>query len=144
MANRFLRRPDGSTSGIPHDVVVNYNYDIAGSIVDSWVFIADADYELVGARLIPTVVGTGGAATADVKKASGTTALTSGTTMLTAGMDCVGVVNTQVTATLSATTANRRLASGDRIGIDFTGTLTSAVGLIQLNLKRIQSANSDK
>jgi hypothetical protein len=145
MANRFCRRPDGTTSGIIHDHIVNFNYDILGNATDQWAFIADTDYELVGARMIPTVAGTDGSAvSADVKKASGTTAVASGTTMLASTFDLKATINTLQTATLSATTANRRVTSGDRIGVDFTGVLTSATGMIQLNLKRIQSGNSDK
>jgi hypothetical protein len=140
MANRYVRRPDGTTGSIPHDVVVPFNYDIAGNAVDTWVFIADADYELVGARCIPTVAGSDGSAvTADVVKASGTTAVGSGTTMLSSTFDLKGTAHTLVNRTLTATLADRRLASGDRIGINFGGTLTAAVGLIQLNLKRVQA-----
>ena len=140
MANRYVRRPDGTTGSIPHDVVVPFNYDAAGNAVDTWVFVADADYELAGVRIVPTVAGTdAGAVSADVVKASGTTAVGSGTTMLTSTLDLKGTANTLVTRTLTATLANRRLAAGERIGINFTGVLTAAVGLIQLNLKRVQA-----
>lgn len=140
MANRYMRRPDGTTGSIPHDVVVNFNYDIAGNAVDTWVFLADADYEVVGVRTIPTVAGTDvGAVTADVVKASGTTAVASGTTVLSATIDLKGTANTLITSTLTSTAANKRLASGDRLGVNFTGTLTAAVGLIQVNLKRVQA-----
>lgn len=145
MPARYTTRPDGTVGTIAHDITVNFNYDIAGNAVDAWAFVADADYEITKIYCIPTVAGNNGSAvTADVVKASGTTAVSSGTTVCSAAdsLDLKGAANTLQTATLSTTDATRRLTAGDRLGINFTGTLTLAVGLIQINLKRIQSANA--
>lgn len=145
MPAQYVRRPDDTVGSIPHDVVVTFNYDINGDAVDTWVFVADTDYEVTKVYLIPTVAGTNGSAvTADVMKASGTTAVSSGTTILSAAnsLDLKGTANTLQTGTLSTTQATRRLTAGDRLGVNFTGTLTSAVGLIQINLKRIRTANA--
>jgi hypothetical protein len=140
---KYVYRSDGSVSSIPQDEIINFNY-IATS-VDSWVFVADADYEVVAVKLIPSVAGNDASAvTADIMKASGTTAVASGTTVLSAAdsLNLKGTAHTLQTGTLSATQSARQITSGDRLGINFTGTLTSAVGLIQVSLKRIQAAGS--
>jgi hypothetical protein len=141
----YTKRPDNTVGTIPHDIVVAFNYGINAEAVDTWVFVADADYEVTRVVVIPTGAGTDGSAvTADVMKASGTTAVSSGTTVLSAAdsFNLKGTANTQQTGTLSTTESTRRLTTNDRLGVNFTGTLTSAVGLIQVNLKRIQSANN--
>lgn len=146
MPEKYVNRPDGTFSTIPHDVIVNFNYDILGLKADAWIFYAGTDYEVTAIRLIPSVAGTDGSAvTADIMKASGTTAVASGTTVCTAAdsLNLKGTANTLQTATLSTTAANRRVTSGDRLGVNFTGTLTAAEGLIQVQLKRIQAPSSD-
>ena len=145
MAVKFQRRPDATIGSIPHDVVVCFNYSAAAETVDTWLFVADTDYEIVSIKLIPRVAGSDGSAvTADIMKASGTTAPASGTTVLSAvdSFNLKGTADTLQTGTLAASQATRRLAANDRLGVNFTGTLTAAVGYIQINLKRIQSANS--
>jgi hypothetical protein len=145
MANKYVRRPDGQTSSIPHDFVVNFNYDINANAVDNWAYIADGPCEVVSIHCVPTVAGSdAGAVTAAVKKASGTTAPGSGTAVMTDTFNLKGTANTLQTATMSTTKSTRELAANDRVGIDFTGTLTAAVGLIQIRLKRIQGAGSEK
>lgn len=147
MPEKFTRRPDGTTGSIPHDVTVNFNYDILSDIVDTWVFVADTDYEITRIVVIPTVAGTnGGAVTADIMKASGTTAVASGATVLSAAdsFDLKATINTLIIGTLTTVQADRRLTTNDRLGVNFTGTMTAAVGLIQINLKRIQSANASR
>jgi hypothetical protein len=145
MANKFVRRPDGTTGSIPHDITVNFNYGINAEAVDTWIFVADTDYEVTRVVCIPRVAGSDGSAvTADVMKASGTTAPGSGATVLSAAdsFNLKGTADTLQTGTLVAAQASRRLAANDRLGVNFTGTLTAAVGLIQVNLKRIQSNNA--
>lgn len=148
MPNRFMRRPDGVTGSIPHDITVNVNYDAAGGIVDTWAFVADADYEVTKVYCIPRVVGSDGSAvTADVMKVTGAAAAPSaGATVCSAAdsLNLKGTADTVQTGTLTTTRSSRRLAAGDRLGINFTGTLTAAVGLIQINLKRIQSSQADR
>lgn len=141
----YTKRPDATVGSIPHDFIVNFNYDILANATDQWVFIADTDYEVTRVLFIPTIAGTdGGAVTADVMKASGTTAVASGTTILSAAdsLNLKATINTLVVGTLSTTVASIRLTTNDRLGINFTGVLTSATGLIQISLKRLQSANA--
>ena len=144
MPNKFARRDDGTVSSIIVDQVVTFNYDILGLKTDNVLYIANCPMEVVEVVGMPVVAGTGGAATAVVKKASGTTATASGTAVHSSSVDLVGTPYTAQTMTLSATKSVRELASGDRLGVDITGTLTSAEGFIQIRLKRIQGAGSDK
>ena len=141
----YTKRPDNTVGSIPHDVVVTFNYGINAEAVDTWVFVADTDYEVTRVVCVPTVAGSDGSAvTADVLKASGTTNAASGTTVLSAAdsFNLKGTAHTQQTGTLSATESARRLTTNDRLSVNFGGTLTAAVGYIQINLKRIQSANN--
>ena len=101
---------------------------------DTAAFISDARYELVRVDSCQSTAGTGGAATLDIKKASGTTAPASGTSMLTTTFNLENTANTVVSKTisnggLSTTQSTRQIASGDRICLDFTGTLTSLTGV---------------
>ena len=147
MAERYNRRPDGTTGSIPHDVIVRFNYDVAANAVDNWVFYADTHYEVVGVFVVPAVAGSDGSAvTADIMKASGTTAVASGATVLSAAdsFNLKGTAHTLQSGTLSATLSARQLTTGDRLGINFTGTMTAAVGYIQVNSKRLQTANGSR
>lgn len=146
MPNKFVRAVDGTTRSIPDSEVVNFNYDIAGNAVDTWLFVADGPMEVISAVCVPTVAGTdGGTVTAELVKASGTTAVASGTSLHASGtFNLKGTANTLQSASLSTTKSTRELAANDRVGVNFTGTLTSAVGIIQVRIKRIQGAGSEK
>jgi hypothetical protein len=143
MANRYVRRPDGSSGSIPHDIVVTFTYDILGNAVDNWAFVADDNYEVTRVVVVPKTAGTdAGAVTLMIEKASGTTNIGSGTDILSATLDLKGTANTLQTGSLSATKSDYQLTTNDRLGVDVTGTLTAAVGMVQINLKRLQSANA--
>lgn len=114
---------------------ININVPYIASSVDQWVFVATRAYVVQGISGVPTVAGTDGAAvTASVVKASGTTAVTSGTALHSGTYNLKGTVNTNQSLTLSTTSGVTAISAGDRIGIDFTGTLTSAVGVITICL----------
>lgn len=145
MPARFLRRPDGQTGSIPHDVVVNIPY--IATAVDTWVFFADSAYEVVAIYAMPRVAGSDGSAvTADILKASGTTDAASGATVCASAnaINLKGTADTLQTISLSATMSARKLAAGDRLSVNFGGTLTAAVGLIQVHLKPLQTAGASK
>lgn len=145
MPNKYVRRADGTTSTIPQDMVITFNYGVNAEAVDTWIYVAKVPCEVVGVEVIPTVAGTdGGAVTAAVKKASGTTAVASGTAVHSSTADLKGTANTLQDLTLSTTRSERLLAANDRLGVDFTGTLTSAVGLIQVRLKQLQATSDYK
>lgn len=80
---------------------------------------------------IEAVWSTAGGANAAVKlkKTTGTTAVASGTELHSTAFDLTGAAATVNTATITAAAADRRLKPGDRLGLDFSGTLTNLVGL---------------
>lgn len=94
-----------------------------------------AEFELVEVAEVHEVLGTDGSAvTLDIKKATGVQAVGSGTTMLASTFNMKATVNTVVrkSATsggLTLTRQNRIISAGQRIGLDFTGTLTALAGV---------------
>jgi hypothetical protein len=69
-----------------------------------------------------------------MKKASGTTAIASGTALHSGTYNLKGTADTVQNLTLSTTASVLAIAAGDRIGVDFAGTLTAAVGTITVTL----------
>ena len=67
-------------------------------------------------------------------KAAALDAPGAGTDLLTnntnAGFDCKAAINTVQNGTLTATAASLRLAPGDRLSVDFAGTLTALAGVV--------------
>lgn len=102
---------------------------------DVALFIADDDYELLRVDEIHETLGTDGSAvTVDVVKCTGTQAAGSGTTMLASTFNLKATVNTVVSKTLSGgglttTAGNRRLAAGNRLALNFAGTMTAVTGV---------------
>jgi hypothetical protein len=74
----------------------------------------------------------------------GTEAPASGTTVLSSTFDLKSTANTPVRKTaasgLTATLANRKLDTGDRLSLNYTGTLTALVGVVNIELKRLLTA----
>jgi hypothetical protein len=97
--------------------------------IDQNVFIADQAYQLISVAEVHSVAG-GAGATAAIMKCTGTQAASAGVNMLTAAFDLTTTANTNVSGTLSATAANTALAVGDRINIDFSGTITPLAGSV--------------
>jgi len=145
MPSLYTKRPDGTVGTIPHNVMSSVTVSIAGAQVDANFWIADADYEIDSIREVHSVAGAG-STTLDIKKCTGTTAPASGTSVLSSTFAIDSTVDTVVTKTaasgLTATQADRRLAAGDRLATDWTGTVTAYVGTVVVYLKRIQSANN--
>lgn len=108
------------------DLVVTVKNLLNADCIDQNVFVADRAYQLVGVREVHgTASSDGGAVTLDVVKLTGTTAPASGTTMLSGTINMKGTANTVVSGGLTATAANLLLAVGDRIGFNYTGTVTA-------------------
>lgn len=109
------------------------------------IFIADTDYELVKVQEVHGTLGTDGSAvTLDVVKCTTTATPAGGTTMLSSTFNLKATINTVVTKAkstsgLTATLANRRIASGNRIALAFSGTMTAVTGvLVQMWLQRLR------
>lgn len=114
-------------------VAVNIEYN--ASEVDKVAFVATRKYVVKGIIGRPTVAGTDVAAvTAVIAKAASGTAITSGTALHSGTFNLKGTANTNQTLTLSTTAANLVIPAGTCIGIDFTGTLTSATGVVTVML----------
>lgn len=124
-----LEGVDGGEGGfIP--VVLPYT----ASAVDQTIFTADRAYLVKAIRGRVDVAGTGGAATATIRKVASGTAIASGTALHSGSYNLVGTVNTQQALTLLTTTGIQLIPAGTAICADFTGTLTSAVGNITVFL----------
>lgn len=128
--------------------LIRATFPLNASIADCDLFIADTDYEIVCVEESHGTAGSdGGAVTLDVKKATGTTAIASGTTMLASTFNLKSTANTPVRKNLSGggltlTLANRRLARGNRLGLDFSGTLTALANVaVQVWLRREKKRN---
>lgn len=118
---------------------LNANADLA----DQAFFVADRVYEVVGVSQVHAVAGNdAGAVNLQVTKDTGTAAPGAGTDLLTnnanAGFSLKGTANTVQVGTLVATQASKRLAAGDRLSVDFAGTLTTLAGVVvTVRLKRL-------
>lgn len=109
---------------------------VIATSVDSYIYTATREVTVKSITAIPSVAGTdGGAVTATIRRCQSTENPTQGDDLIgTTKINLKGTVNTLQTLTLTSTTANLTLAAGDRLSVDFTGTLTAAVCLIQVEL----------
>lgn len=104
------------------------------TIANGSFFVADRTYIVKGIRGRVDVAGTGGACTAVIRKAPSGTAGASGTALHTGSFNLVGTANTNQVLTLSTTEGALRIAAGDCLFFNLTGTPTSAVGNVTLTL----------
>lgn len=139
-AAKGLLQTDGTVGRHLADRIVVTATLLAAS-VDTDVFIADRAYKVIGVRESHSVVG-GASAAVRPRKITDTSApgAAAGATvkeLTTAAVDLTAAVNTVVTPTLSATAADLTLAAGNRISLDFSGTLTGLVGFIEIILEQV-------
>lgn len=103
--------------------------------VDATMFTAQRRYIVKSVTLRPDVIGSDGSAvTVAVKIAASGTAIASGTAVHSSTLDLKGTAHTNQAATLSTTASDLILDTGSSIGVDFTGTLTAAVGNVSVEL----------
>lgn len=113
---------------------VDFVFGPNGAIGDAH-WIADVPCELVYSEEIHNAAGTdAGAVTLDLEKLTGTTTIGSGSTMLASTYNLKSAANTVVrkskaNAGLTTTLANRRLAIGNRLGLNVAGTITTLAGV---------------
>lgn len=130
---------DGSTGlqgtgGGDGEMVVLHRGYIATS-VDSTIFTASRAYVVKSVIVRPDVVGSDGSAvTVAVKIAASGTAIASGVAVHSSTGDLKGTANTNQVLALSTTASDLLLPAGSSIGLDFTGTLTAAVGNVSIAL----------
>lgn len=109
--------------------------ELLASSVDKHLFtVTEGRWQVTYATEIHTVVG-GAGAQVDVKVSTDTQAPASGTTQLDSVFDLTTTVNTVVNKALIASPTV--LGPGDRVSLDFGGTLTGLVGVINIGLGRV-------
>lgn len=119
--------------GVPLHIDHDMRY-IATS-VDQTITVVNRACRVMAIRGVPDVAGTdGGAVTATIRKVPSGTAITAGNALHSGTYNLKGTVDTVQNLTLSSMVADLILAAGDRIAVDYTGTLTSAVGCITVSV----------
>lgn len=114
-------------------LAVSYNWDVNSA--DDSFFVSNRDWRVVGITARVEVAGTdGGAVTATIKKAASATDIASGTALHSSTINLKGTVDTNQALTLSTTQVDADIPAGTAIGIDFTGTLTAARGVVTVFL----------
>lgn len=120
-----------------------YRQQPNSELADECFFIATRPLQVIAITEVHSTAGTnGGAVNVQVVKDTGTNAPGAGTDLLTnnsnAGFNLKGTANTVQTGTLNATVSNLQLAAGDRLSVDFAGTLTTLAGVVvTVTLKEI-------
>lgn len=122
---------------------VSYTMNANASLADQSFFIANRAYQVTAVREVHATAGSdAGAVNLQITKDTGTQAPGAGVDLLTnntnAGFDMKGTANTVQVGTLTATTADLQLAAGNRLSVDFAGTLTALAGVtVTVSLKAI-------
>ena len=112
------------------------SFPYTADVVDQAIFTATGGWVLTSVKLTPTVAGTGeGAATVMVKLCDSAEAPASGDAMINSTLDLEGTPHTPQAGALTTYTGVA-IPDGKIVALDFTGTLTSAVGSITLYGKR--------
>lgn len=133
-----------SVAGVVIQVILNpgYSGDIAvfsmnanGGLADQSFYVATKNTQVTAAYYVHSTAGTDASAVnVQLTKDTSTNAPGAGTDLLTnnsnAGFNCKGTVNVVQTGSLTATAASLRLAPGDRLSVDFAGTLTALAGVV--------------
>lgn len=136
---KWLLTRDGDVAGR----TIQANLVLNSLCVDQAIFTADRPYQVVGVTEIHATAGNDAAAVnLQLTKDTGTNAPGAGTDLLTnntnAGFDLKGSANTLQTGTLVATEASLQLAAGDRLSLDFAGTITTLAGVqVTVSLRAI-------
>lgn len=119
---------------VPQAITTSYTMLANGSLADQSFFIANRAYQVTAIREVHSTAGSdGGAVNLQITKDTSTNAPGAGTDLLTnnsnAGFNLKGTANTVQTGTLTGTVASLQLAAGDRLSVDFAGTLTAVDGV---------------
>jgi hypothetical protein len=113
---------------------------------DQNIFLCPAGeiFEVLAISEVHTTAGTdAGAVTLQMQKCTGTQAPSAGTNLLTAALSMKTTANTpqyasQLLGTMVTDRSKLRLTGGDRLALDYTGTVTSLAGVaITVTMKRV-------
>jgi hypothetical protein len=99
---------------------------------DKAFFIAPFDLTIKAIDYVHATAGSdGGAVTLNLERLQGTEAPGgNGDALLATAFNCKGTANTVQNGALTATTASLTLSKGNRLGLDYTGTLTALAGVV--------------
>lgn len=137
LAGAFVRT-NGAVMPDAFEVVVN---QLSGP-ADQCFFTANYPCKVVAVKEVHSAAGTDGSAVSlQVTKDTSTNAPGAGTDLLTnntnVGFDMKGTANTVQTGALVAE-ATRTLAVGDRLSLDYAGTLTTLAGVqVTVSIQRL-------
>lgn len=112
--------------------IVTFNGLGASDAVDRNIFVCPDHYIVEDIKAVWTTAG-GTSAAVVVKKCTGTTAPASGTALHSTAIDLTSTAQTVNTVTLTAAAADRRLKPGDRLALDFSGTV-SPIALLSVTI----------
>ena len=125
---------DDNFTELYNTVLLSFNVPAHASKVVYNVFTADQAYVVKSLRYVPDVAA-GTTLTATVSKAVGTDTPAAATTPLHSGtINLNGTAHTAQTLTLTSTTADLSLASGNRIGIILSGAMSTGSGTLTIRL----------
>lgn len=116
--------------------VYTFNFPAAADCVDSHIMVANYSYVVDSVKAKFVTASDSG--TVDIKICDDAEAISAGTSVLSSTMSIAGTANNNVTGSLSATQADRKIKKGQSIAIDFGGTVTNIAGLVvTLVLRRV-------
>lgn len=110
--------------------VVRWTMAANASIADQCFFIADQAYEFVAAfEVHSTAASDSGAVTLDITKDASGVAPTAGTSLLASQLSMKSTANVYQVGLPGTTAQTISIAAGDRLSVNFTGTLTALAGV---------------
>lgn len=113
---------------VPNSVVVSRVAN--ADCIDGNIFVANRKYKVIGISEVHTTAGSDGSAvTLSVNKCTGTQTPAQGTTLMSGTFDMKGTAQTVQNATLVALQSTLILNAGDRLALDFAGTITALAGV---------------
>lgn len=107
-----------------------FSFDANAGLLDQPFFIANQAYLVKAAYEIHAVACAVASTTAVVKKVGSGITVANGTSLMTSTFALDATAEVQQTATLSTNQTVLTLAAGDRLAVDFTGTLTTLSGVV--------------
>lgn len=115
-------------------IEVTYTMLANGSLADQSFFVATRAYQVTAISEVHSVAGNNGSAVSlQVTHETTTGAPGAGIDLLTTGagvgFDMKGTANTVQAGALSVTASDLQLIAGDRLSVDFAGTLTTLAGV---------------
>lgn len=111
---------------------VTFGLAANASLADQAFFVAPAPCEVLDIQEVHSTAGTdAGAVSLQVTKDVSTDAPGAGTDLLTSvGFNMKGTANTVQEGTLVSSKASLAMKRGDRLSVDFAGTLTALAGVV--------------